>query len=72
MKEFKNKARKYGYIFGETCVGIGLLIVLFSIPFICIDKGDAILNWKAIGVMIFGFLMHWYGVYRTGGNIYED
>lgn len=72
MRNFKSKAQKYGYMFGETCIGIGILIALFSIPFICIGKEDAILNWKAIGVMIFGFILHWYGVYRTGGDIYED
>ena len=72
MRTFKNKAQRYGYMFGETCIGIGTLIALFSIPFICIDSGDEILNWKAIGVMVFGILLHLYGAYRTGGDLYED
>lgn len=69
MKErkFKSKSSKYGYIFGNICMVLGLVSFICSLVFICNDYGDVILNNKAIFISAISILMYKYGNYRTGG-----
>jgi hypothetical protein len=71
-KSFKNKASESGYKFGKFCVGFGVLIILFSLPFICNDYGDSPINVYGATACITGYIIYQYGFYRTGGNYDED
>lgn len=73
MNNFKNKAQKYGFIFGQFCINIGILIMMFSIPFIANDfvTTKPALNTIPCIVCIIGFFIHVYGMKRCGGVIYE-
>jgi hypothetical protein len=67
--KFKNKASKLGFYFGRLVGGLGVIVMITSLPFICNDFGDKIISIKGAVSALAGFLMYWYGEYRTGGDI---
>lgn len=73
MIKFKNNAQKYGFIFGQVCINLGILMMMFCVPLIANDfvTTKPALNTVPCIVFVIGFLIHVYGIKRCGGVIYE-
>ena len=68
-----NKAKYYGFKFGQFCTNIGVLTSIFMIPLIAndYDTTRGPINIAPVIIMIVAMLTARYGVYRTGGIYYD-
>ena len=65
MKTFKNKASRNGYVFGQVCSIVGVLMILVSL--ITMETAEHTINIKGFMTAMIGFLVYKYGDFRTGG-----
>lgn len=64
MRKFKNKVDKAGYMFGEFCVIMSIVVALFGFICLATDFDIAFMICSALFVVLFE-----YGTWRTGGDM---
>lgn len=62
----KNKIRNAGKIFGYMCAGIGVLMILFTMPLIENETKDFPINTWAVILEGIGLVLYLYGAWRSG------
>lgn len=65
MKTFKNKASRNGYVFGQICSVVGVLMILLSL--VTLETAEHTINIKGFLTALMGFTVYKYGDFRTGG-----
>lgn len=63
MKQFKNKASKYGFYFGKFCSMFGVFISWLSIAVLVAESNK--FQWWAIITLILGAMISYWGFYRS-------
>lgn len=65
----KNKASYYGYIFGNICRILGVILMLIFL--VMIPNESIVVNKQYIVPSIISGLVFYYGFWRTGGIHYK-